>query len=164
MIYETLDIAILDNGDKVAYSKSKIEENPELLEKIKEAKTSGMSSKPQLLSDIISKESEDNNTQNTKNIGSHSRDITGFNSDGDRLSANQLEYFKNSKAVDENGNLQVVYHGTVSDFTVFERSFANPEGDMGSGSYFTTSNEDVEMNYAIGVISEFLNRNCWKTF
>lgn len=69
-------------------------------------------------------------------------------SDGRTLSEGQREYFKDSKAVDENGDLQVVYHGTVSDFTIFDRSFGNPEGDMGAGFYFTNNINDVDANYA----------------
>lgn len=53
------------------------------------------------------------------------RDAT--DSDGNNLSAEQQEFFKNSKVRDENGNLLVMYHGTPSaGFTKFK-----------SGSYFT---------------------------
>ncbi len=69
-------------------------------------------------------------------------------SQGRSLSTKQQEYFANSKVRDEDGNLLVVYHGTVSDFTVFDRNFSNPEGDMGSGFYFTNSYGDVDINYA----------------
>ena len=44
-------------------------------------------------------------------------------SEGRKLSDGQSEYFKDSKAKDENGRLQVVYHGTRNkDFTVFKRN------------------------------------------
>lgn len=69
-------------------------------------------------------------------------------SEGKKLSEQQQEYFKDSKAVDENGNLQVVYHGTTNKFTVFDRQFGNSEGDWGKGFYFTTEYDDVEQNYA----------------
>ena len=39
-------------------------------------------------------------------------------------------------------------HGTLSYFTIFDRSFGNPEGDWGKGFYFTNNQEDVETNYA----------------
>ena len=46
-------------------------------------------------------------------------------SDGNRLSKEQMEYFKDSTVRDGDGNLQVVYHGTTSEFSTFER------GDIG---------------------------------
>lgn len=52
-------------------------------------------------------------------------------SQGRELSAQQQEYFKNSKVRDENGNLLVMYHGTPSgNFSVFR-----------DGSYFTPNRE-----------------------
>ena len=39
-------------------------------------------------------------------------------------------------------------HGTLSFFTIFDRSFGNPEGDWGKGFYFTNNEEDSETNYA----------------
>lgn len=41
-------------------------------------------------------------------------------SDGNALSDGQKEFFKDSKAVDRDGNLLKVYHTTNSDFTVFD--------------------------------------------
>lgn len=54
-------------------------------------------------------------------------------SDANKLSENQIEYFKDSKVRDENGNLLVMYHGTPHDFTVFK--------NRGSGMYFTADPE-----------------------
>ena len=36
------------------------------------------------------------------------------------LSKEQQEYFKDSKIRDENGNILTMYHGTNSDFTIFD--------------------------------------------
>lgn len=53
-------------------------------------------------------------------------------SDGRSLTKEQQDYFKDSKVVDEKGNLKVVYHGTRNaDFTVFNRNH----------TYFTDSKE-----------------------
>ena len=53
-------------------------------------------------------------------------------SEGNQLTKEQQEYFKDSKIRDENGNLIVVYHGTKNaDFTVFNRNH----------NYFTDSKE-----------------------
>lgn len=54
-------------------------------------------------------------------------------SDGNELTEQQQEYFKNSKVRDENGNLLVMYHGTPNEFTVFK--------NKGDGSYFTPDKE-----------------------
>ena len=54
-------------------------------------------------------------------------------SDGNELTEQQQEYFKDSKVRDENGNLLVMYHGTPNEFTVFK--------NKGDGSYFTPDKE-----------------------
>lgn len=54
----------------------------------------------------------------------------------------------NSKVRDDNGKLRMVYHGRVSEFNVFDRSFSNIEGDFGKGYYFTSNEYDVDSNYA----------------
>lgn len=85
-------------------------------------------------------------------------DLSGFryalpeqDSEGSKLTPEQRTFFANSKAVDEKGYLRPVYHGTMSgDFTVFDASKANVEGDMGAGFYFSSSYEDVGSNYEEG--------------
>lgn len=72
-------------------------------------------------------------------------------SEGNTLTEQQAEYFRDSKVRDENGNLLVVYHGTMTgDFTVFDASYANVEGDMEAGFYFTSDYADVDSNYEHG--------------
>ena len=66
---------------------------------------------------------------------------------GRELSEEQQEYFKDSKVRDENGNLLTMYHGTRSDFNVFDmnRAGQNYEGGwsaLGKGFYFTP---DIEV-------------------
>lgn len=66
----------------------------------------------------------------------YSRRIT--DSDGVVLTEEQIEYFKNSKVRDENGNLLVVYHGTrKADFTEFKRNIN-----------FFTDNKEMADSYA----------------
>lgn len=80
------------------------------------------------------------------------------NSEGDELTEAQIEYFKNSKVRDENGNLLVVYHGTTADFNIFDRAFGNSEGDFGRGFYFTTNGYDVRANYANEEGADLVNK------
>ena len=56
--------------------------------------------------------------------------------------------FSNSKVRGSDGKLRLVYHGTVNEFTVFNRQFSNIEGDFGKGYYFTSNEYDVDANYA----------------
>ena len=92
-----------------------------------------------------------NQFKNTDNLNpTKDRDIrySDRDSDGNQLTKEQVEFFKESKARDEDGNLVVVHHGTVREFYTFDREYGNAEGNMGKGFYFTNSIEDVENNYA----------------
>jgi len=72
-------------------------------------------------------------------------------SNGNDLSLAVQKRFANSKAVDENGSLKVLYHGTANgEFYTFDKSKGSVEGDFGSGFYFTDSEYDVEDNYEGG--------------
>lgn len=55
---------------------------------------------------------------------------------------NLAKFMEGSKVQD------VVYHGTTGDFDTFDRSRANPGGDLGAGFYFTNNQDDVGVNYA----------------
>ena len=58
----------------------------------------------------------------------------------DDLTNEQYEYFKNTKAVNKNGELEVVYHGTPHEFSVFDIEKAGETGlAFGNGFYFTNS-------------------------
>ena len=69
-------------------------------------------------------------------------------SDGNKLTEEQAEYFKNSKARDAKGRLIPVYHGTFSDFNIFDISKTSPINDLGQGHYFTSNINDANANYA----------------
>lgn len=65
---------------------------------------------------------------------------------GRELSVEQIEFFKDSKVVDADGNLLVMYHGTRAGFNTFDmnKSGQNYEGDwsaFGRGFYFTPNQE-----------------------
>ena len=64
--------------------------------------------------------------------------------DGRKLSDSQKEYFKNSKMVDENGNLKVMYHGTTdTNFTTFDPNYSNDDISL-----FFTDDADVANSYS----------------
>ncbi|HJD05734.1 MAG TPA: carboxylesterase family protein [Candidatus Onthoplasma faecipullorum] len=82
-------------------------------------------------------------------------------SNGNALTDKQREYFSNSKVVDENGNLLVVYHGTGNnEFTIFDIKKSKATGMLGQGFYFTKNQEEASSKYAKRngrVISAYLN-------
>lgn len=95
----------------------------------------------------------DNKTNNHDNKYSLSvqEANTGTDNYGNELTTEQKDFFKDSKVTDEDGNLIEVYHGTPNgEFTVFDRSYGNPENDMGIGFYFTNDEGDVDTNYVDG--------------
>ena len=66
-------------------------------------------------------------------------------SDGRKLSEGQQEYFKDTKVVDDNGNLMVIYHGSPSKFNVFDAERIGTRASAeGYGFYFTDSREKAE--------------------
>lgn len=76
------------------------------------------------------------------------KSLSPVNTWGNKLSTGQQEYFKDSKVTDESGKLIPLYHGTMSDFYVFDRTKGNKSGNMGAGFYFTNNEEDVWKHYA----------------
>jgi len=67
-------------------------------------------------------------------------------SEGNKLSKGQAEYFKDSKVRDQNGNLIPTYHGTPNNFTVFSRT-ANSL-NYGNGLFWFSNNQSVSEKYA----------------
>ena len=67
-------------------------------------------------------------------------------SEGNGLTKEQIEFFRDSKVRDEDGNLFVMYHGTDSyeEFTVFKKG---KTGYLGSGIYLT-SDKGIAERYA----------------
>ena len=69
-------------------------------------------------------------------------------SEGRQLAPGVAKRFANSKVVDENGDLRVVYHGTTyGEFSVFSKEHGNVENDFGVGFYFSSSDSDVSEHY-----------------
>ena len=79
-------------------------------------------------------------------------------SEGNTLSEEQAKYFKDSKIVDENGNLKVVYHGTDANFFEFKTDdFGGKNGRAeGYGIYFTSDKEITE-KYGNRQLKGYLN-------
>lgn len=76
-------------------------------------------------------------------------------SEGNKLSEQQQEYFKDSQVRDEEGRLLVVYHGTDAKFTVFDRTKARANMDI-QGSFFSPWKIDAQ-GYGSEVGAYYLN-------
>ncbi len=80
-------------------------------------------------------------SKSEKSVGSSN---VKTDSEGTQLSKGQSEYFKDSKVVDENGNLKAMYHGSPNaDFYIFDPSFS----DDGISLFFT-DRVDVAESYS----------------
>ena len=100
----------------------------------------------------INEESENNS--GSFNLGEN------FDNEGRTLSKEQQEYFKDSKARDENGNLLEVYHGTSEDFAEFDISYlGSASGDvgfLGDGFYFATHKGEAKY-YGNKIMNGYVN-------
>ena len=134
-----LAVANLFDGRKIAYAKRELRKDNDLLAKIKKEASIGQSEFKQPSKEKIPQSSSDVNTRNSM------RD-----SQGRELTAEQQEYFADSKVRDENGNLMVVYHGSQTyPFTVFNPSknksgFGSYKFAGNNVNYFTTDKGSAE--------------------
>lgn len=71
-------------------------------------------------------------------------------SKGNELTEQQREYFKDSKVVDSEGRLMVVYHGSPSKFTVFSHSKINSHGNAHGRGFYFTENKSLAEGYEKG--------------
>lgn len=74
--------------------------------------------------------------------------IEATDSEGRTLSPEQQAFFKDSKVVDEQGNLLVVYHGTRDDFTIFDRSKTGRSNDLAKVGFWFTTSKDGAVNFS----------------
>ena len=108
----------------------------------------------------VSTNSIRDNAENVKGNGQNSDkrfSLADTDSQGSKLSAEQQEYFKDSKVRDENGKLLPVYHGSPNEFFVFDRKRMGKGNDQfGAGFYFATS-EEASRSYGDNVHKTYLN-------
>ena len=154
-------VGITSGGEYVFYDVVDME--PTSFAKKEETPTTALSNKAlgdihgASLDDSISKGSENVkysafNEEVARQLAGEEREKVKFSAEdttdsaGRELTAQQREYFKNSKARDEQGRLLTLYHGTGAKFTVFDRgrieqNFQNRGGDL--GFYFSPYIEDA---------------------
>lgn len=83
-------------------------------------------------------------TNNTKNSNTSSFSV---DNQGNTLTKQQQEYFKDSKVRDKNGNLKVLYHGTPNEFTKFSYDFIGSNGTALGKGFYLTDNIDIAEGY-----------------
>ena len=86
--------------------------------------------------------------ENTQNNVKYS--ISNVDNQGRELSKQQQEYFKDSKARDENGKLVTVYHGTTEEINVFDKNrLGKNTGAASAGEgFFFTDNKKIAEDYS----------------
>ena len=67
------------------------------------------------------------------------------------LTEGQKEYFKDSKVLDDNGNLLTVYHGTTEEINVFDKARlgSNTKAPSSTQGFFFTANKEVAEAYSM---------------
>lgn len=105
-------------------------------------------------------ENSNENIEQTNEITdkSHQEDTNGieelenssfsYDNQGRKLTKEQQEYFKDSKAKDENGNLKVLYHGTPNEFNKFSYEFLGTNGTLLGKGFYLTDDTKVAEAYA----------------
>ena len=87
--------------------------------------------------------------------------ISDTDSQGNTLTEQQREFFNDSKVVDENGNLMVVYHGSKAenDFTEFDKQYIKKWNAFGDGFYFTEDYKKASFFGGVGnrVFKAYIN-------
>lgn len=63
--------------------------------------------------------------------------MNSIDSEGNVLSVEQAEFFKNSNVRDNKGNLLVTYHGTEANFDEFDYDYISDDLKLGPGFYFS---------------------------
>lgn len=76
--------------------------------------------------------------------------------DYSELSQEQKEFFSQSKAVDDNGDLVIFHHGSIADFSAFIPDYVGRGNyQWGAWFYFTSKRENVEAYVNGGVVKSF---------
>ena len=146
----TLHVATSANGDKYLYDISPIK----MVEQSGNSDTSTTTDMIPQSDTAVNNYSMQNSAEDAS--GKHSlMDIPAMDSTGRELSAEQREYFKDSKVRDEDGNLLVVYHGTDADFTVFDASKGRANMDI-QGMFFSPWELDAQ-GYGSNVSAYYLD-------
>ena len=103
--------------------------------------------------------------------------LSETDSQGRTLTAEQRKFFKDTKVVDEKGNLLTMYHGTKSTFYTFNMAKRGSNGAIYGVGYYFTADIDSAKAYGKKIVETYLNikkpislyelsisKNEWRTF
>lgn len=110
--------------------------------------------------DALNAKSEGNKIQYSSKLNLSGKKTTSKKKDssGNELTVQQEEYFKDSKIRDEDGNLQVMYHGTNADFNVFDTSVSGGVNGTAEGfGIYLSDRSDVSDAYGDRLIKAYVN-------
>ena len=101
--------------------------------------------------ELVTRDNEGNIIPLSQRFSDESVDIR-FSKDDEYLAAVKDEDWRKAQemvdeAAEAAGYTVKGYHGTTHDFTVFDRSKGNAEGNWGKGFYFTNNKDDASANY-----------------
>lgn len=102
----------------------------------------------QKINDYIEKHNIEIPKSEIKTYSDEVYSISSVDTDGNKLSDKQIEYFKDSKVRDKDGKLVVVYHGTGAEFTKFDKRKQGQNFYEAKGGFFFTESVDFAENYA----------------
>lgn len=124
--YENRLKTLNENGSEAKYLREQILEHKKTIESFKE--------KAKGINEIWSMEI----TDSMKNSVLYEGQVmySDRDSEGNTLSKEQQEFFKDSKVRDEYGNLLVCYHGTDAEFSTFDADYISQDNKLGFGFYF----------------------------
>ena len=106
---------------------------------------SGKTSINKMINDIKNHYKTENNIETSTN------ETSTTDNQGRTLSKEQQEYFKDSKVRDENGQLIPVYHGTRSDFTIFDINKSGASSKQAKVGFWFTENKQGAENFGNSV-------------
>lgn len=143
----TVNIGIDSNGNKHFYEINKIKEVDDISGTSLNRSSTSLSnnSLPSTQKNVNSQPLQKYSMQESEN---NSGSFSAQDNKGRNLSKEQQEYFKNSKVRNENGKLLTVYHGSNSEFTIFDtKKSGQASKESKVGFWFTETKEGAE-NFA----------------
>ena len=145
--YENMGDVLYEKGRVTEAFNALLDGDVEAYEKYKKESAAKLSTKERI-SGIVGVRLGDDRRRvggNNENILPRFSKKTEVDSLGNDLSAEQQEYFKDSKVRDAEGRLRVVWHGSGANFNVFSHDFISMHGSMeGQGFYFTDKKSMAE--------------------
>ena len=122
----TLVVGITNTGEAVFYDV--VDMNPTSFD-LKKEESPTTATTQNAIGDIQGDSTTDNVSQENPVV---KQQYSLSDSDGNQLTNEQAEYFKDSKIRDEKGDLMVMYHGSPGTFTVFDKKKAKSSGYYGT--------------------------------